>query len=122
MLRRSSGITESPDMNKVSQFWILNSISSFQRNMTKKKDLPKKEAQPLPSFFLKYVLITCSNFNIFLWVNCINMRSEATGVRGNWIHPKDVQCSNQLTFKKRGRITGRPAALGHPEIIRNDWE
>jgi len=49
-------------MNKVPQFRILNSISSFQRNMTKMKDLPEKEAQPLPRFFLKYVLVATTIF------------------------------------------------------------
>lgn len=97
--------------------WIL--FLPFKEIWQKWKIFPKRKPSHCHVFF---EICTCSNYNIFLWVNCINMRSEATGVRGNWIHPIDVQCSNQLTFKRRGRITGRPAALGHSEIIRNDWE
>ena len=72
--------------------WIL--FLPFKEIWQKGKIFPKRKPSHCQVFVLKYVLVATSIFFFGLY-NCINMRSEATGVRGNWIHPKDVQCSNQ---------------------------
>lgn len=92
--------------------WIL--FLPFKELWHKRKKT-QKGSPAIAKFFFE--LCTCSNFNIFLWVIKIASTWDQRRLE-SWGRDTSQRCS----MFKPGRITGRPAALGHPEIIRNDWE